>query len=478
MGKLLKNFFYNGTYNLLLVIIPVITMPYLTRTMGKTALGIDGYVVSIVSLVKLFGALGINLYSNREIAYHRDDKEKLTKTYYEIQKIRWSLCIIVVALYLLVASRTEYKVYFLIQTFTIIGYFIDITWVYVGREDMKLPVIRNVIVKLVQTALIFILIKSPDDLALYVWISAVGTFLSAVCMYTQVGKLVGKYNPKELEIRKHIKPILALFLPQAASSIYVQFDRTMIGMLSEDIGYVSIYDYAENLVKLPIYFISALSLAMAPRVSNEFAKNNMESSGKLLKGELKYIFLFIFPLMLGMIAIANNLVIWFLGEAYEESALVIMVLAPIIFAKAMGEVFGTQLMVSVNETKGMTIAFSCGAVCNLIANAILIPKYNAAGAAIGTVIAELMVVCIEYQYAKKYIGKLGVAGALPKKLIAAAIMFAVVWPMNALAVGFGTMVLQIGVGAIVYFVILLALRDSELYSILSMIKNKGALIDN
>ena len=284
MGKLLKNFFYNGTYNLLLVIIPVITMPYLTRTMGKTALGIDGYVVSIVSLVKLFGALGINLYSNREIAYHRDDKEKLTKTYYEIQKIRWSLCIIVVALYLLVASRTEYKVYFLIQTFTIIGYFIDITWVYVGREDMKLPVIRNVIVKLVQTALIFILIKSPDDLALYVWISAVGTFLSAVCMYTQVGKLVGKYNPKELEIRKHIKPILALFLPQAASSIYVQFDRTMIGMLSEDIGYVSIYDYAENLVKLPIYFISALSLAMAPRVSNEFAKNNMESSGKLLKG--------------------------------------------------------------------------------------------------------------------------------------------------------------------------------------------------
>jgi len=472
MGKLIKNFLYNGTYNMLIMILPLIITPYLTRTLGSNALGVEGYVVSIVSLVKLFGALGINLYCNREVAYHRDNKEELTKTYYELQRIRFTLGIVVTAFYIVIASRTQYGLYFMIETFALVGYFIDVTWLFIGREEMKLPVLRNIVVKLIQTALIFLLVKSPEDLSIYLWISVIGTFVGSVCMYTQVGKYIGKYDSKQLEIKKHLKPILALFLPQAASSIYVQFDRTMIGWLSEDISYVSIYDKAENLVKLPIYFVGALSSAMMPRVSNEFANKNFDKIKGLLKNELKFVFLFLLPMVVGMVVIADNLVLWYLGSEYVESALVIRILVPIVFAKAMGEVLSTQLLISVNDTKGMTIAFSCGAIFNLVANALLIPKFNAAGAAIGTVIAEIVVVIIQYNFAKKYIGKLEVMGTLGKKIIGSLIMLLAIVPLGTLFDGFWMMMLQIGVGAIVYFVILYVCKDAELKVALDMITKK------
>lgn len=470
MGKLIKNFIYNGTYKLLLIIMPLITTPYLTRVLGKTALGIDSYVVSVISLVQLFGALGINLYSNREIAYRRDNKEELTKIYYEIQTIRWCLCAVVVLVYVLIASRTEYHIYFLIQTFSIVAYFIDVTWLFVGCEEMKTTVIRNVIVKLIQTVLIFGLIKNTGDLDLYVWINALCNFCSAICIYPQVHKWVGKCRFSELTVTRHIGPILALFLPQAASSIYVQFDRTMIGWFASDISYVSIYDKAENLVKLPLQFSSAATAVMIPRIANEYVKKNRRQVKRILETEFRYFMLFIIPAVAGILVISDTFVCWYLGVQYVESAMVIKVLSPIIFAIGMGEIIGSQLLVSVNETRGMTIAFVSGGVLDVIINALLIPKLDAVGAGIGTAVAEAVVIMIQYQFAKKYIGGFRFKNMLPKKICAAVVMFVVIELIGMYKHSVGMMFLQVLIGIMVYLAGLILLRDTELITGYNVVK--------
>lgn len=471
MNKLVSNYIYNGMYKLLLILIPLITTPYLTRVLGSNALGIDSYVLSIITLVELFGALGINLYSNREIAYKRDDKEELTNLYYEIQTIRFSLGIIVIACYIFLVSRTQYRTYFLIQTLAIVGYFIDVTWLFVGCEEMKLPVIRNIIIKILQTILIFCLIKSRNDLNIYIWISAICNFVSSICMYPYVHKWIGKYNRKALKIKRHFKPVLALFLPQAASSIYVQFDRTMIGLLSSNISYVSIYDKAESLVKVPLQFVSATTTVMIPRISNEFAKGKMENISKLLKEELRFVLLFIIPMMAGMIVISDRLVLWYLGEQYIESGMVIKMLTPTLLTIGMGELFGSQILVSVNETRGMTVAFVTGAIANVIFNAMLIPKYNAAGAAVATTVAETLVIIVQCHYAKKYIGKIHIFEFFLRKLIAAEVMFIAIFKLSALNSSNWIMLVQVFVGAIIYFLCLAVCRDKELLDGWGILKN-------
>ncbi len=473
MGKLIKNYIYNGSYKLLIIIIPLITTPYLTRILGKDALGIDAYVLSVVALVELFGALGINLYSNREVAYCRDDKKKLSLVYHEIQSIRIFLCVVVVAAYALIAVHTKYKIFYLIHLLTIIGYFIDITWFFVGCEDMKSPVIRNVIVKVLQTLLVFLVIRSPSDLKKYIFITAICNFISAVCMYTQISKLVEKVSFRELNIKRHIKPILLLFLPQAASSLYVQFDRTMIGLLSEDVSYVSIYDKAEMIVKVPLQLATATSPVFIPRISNEFINGRFDNIKKIVNEEIRFIFLFMIPMMAGMLAIANNLVVWYLGKQYTESVSVMMILTPTILTIGMGEILGSQLMVSMNITKGMTIAFSVGAIANIILNYFMIPVANADGAAIATVFAELIVIVIQWIYTKKYINTKKIFASFVKKIIAAIIMYLIIEGLERIInLGYFIFVIQVVIGVIVYFLILYILKDKEMMDGIRILKEK------
>lgn len=472
MDKILKNFIYNGTYKLLLIIIPIITTPYLTRVLGKNQLGIDSYVLSIVTLVELFGAFGINLYSNREIAYCRDNKKELSKIFYEIQYIRIFLCIVITSIYIIVSLRTRYHIVFLIQSFSLIGYFLDVTWLFVGCEDMKLPVIRNTIVKIIQTVLIFSFINDKNDLLKYVWINAICVFVSALCVYPQVPKYIEKVKYSELCFKKHFKPILLLFLPQAASSLYVQFDRTMIGWLSDDISYVSIYDKAESLVKVPLQFISATSQVMIPRVANEFVKGNIDYIKKIIGNEIKIVLLLVFPMAAGIIAISNYFVVWYLGTQYTASITVVKLLTPTIITIGIGEILGSQILISFNKTKEMTIAFSTGAIINIILNSILIPIYNANGAAIATIIAELIVVVIQWYYTRIYVNTRELINCSIIKIIASLIMLFVILQFDNFFGGIISMILKIIAGICIYGFILWIFKDHELIYLFTNIGRK------
>ncbi len=456
----------------MMVVIPLILTPYLTRTLGSEMLGIDAYVISVINIIKLVGLLGMNAYANREIAYCRDDRERMSRTFYELWRIRMVLGAIVMAGYLLIAVHVKYSTYFLIQGFAVSSVFIDVTWLFSGNEDMKGPVIRNVIIKVIQTVLIFAFVKQPSDLAIYVWLSAVSFFVSAFCMYPYIRRYVDPLGDQKPDYKRHFKPILALFLPQAATMVYTQFDKTMIGWLSEDISYASIYEKAENLVRLPLYFATAMTTAVLPRVANEYAKGHTKEIRSMLGKEMRYVFLALFPMLIGMAGVASILVPLYLGNAYVESTLVLRILTPMAFFIAMGEIIANQLMVAVNETKGLTISYLFGALANVIANALLIPRFDAAGAAVGTVIAEGLALSIQYIYARRYIGSFGAIDAVPKKLFAALVMGCVILYMGTLRQDIWMLFLQIAAGVVIYFVILILLRDGELKEGIAIVRNR------
>lgn len=470
--KPITNYIYSSFYQIFLIIVPLITAPYLARTLLPTATGINSYVCSVVTIFTSLGLIGLNNYSLREIAYVRDDKKKLEKTFSELFFLRIICMLITTIIYVIYALLSEYTIYFIIQLIAVMAVFIDVAWIYQGFEDFKVTVTRNFIVKILNIISIFIFIKGPEDLKLFMVISSIYAVIVNFILYFSIREKVGKITTKNLNIKRHIIPTLKLFIPQVASMVYLQCDKMMIKYLAEDISYVGFYDQAERIVKIPLALITALSTVMLPRLANEHKNNNKEIIKNQIHKSFRFSLLMSIPLMCGVISIANNFILWFLGKGYEEVIPVMMILSIIVFFISLSSVTGNQYLIAVNKTKILTIATISGALINCILNFILIPKYNAIGAAIGTIGAEATVFLIEIFHTKEIIKIKELFKYSKNYIISGIIMFVVTY-----AIGYYTSptiistITQIATGSITYFLILYILKDSFFLESLNKIFN-------
>lgn len=471
-NKLLKNYIYNSSYQILLIIIPLFTTPYLTRTLGSTSLGIDSYILSVVTLFYTFGSLGLNAYSQREIAYKRNSPVELSNTFFSLLSIRIFLCIIVLIIYSIFSMFTPYKTLFLIQSITLLSNFLDISWFFIGMEEMKIVAIRNSLIKILLTICIFVFIKDSNDLTLYIWLFALSNIISTACIYTQIQKYISFSLQIKLNFKSHIKPIILLFLPQASSILYVQFDKTMLGLLASDVSFVSIYDKAEVIVKAPLAFISALTAVILPRIANDFANENLDSIHITINTVLEYITMIILPMVAGIIMISNVLVPWYLGTGYMASINVVKILAPIILAIGLSNVSGAQYLVATNQTKYLTKSYLSAAIFNIIGNYFLIPKYNAIGAAITTLGAEYIVTIIQFYYMKKTFTKFTFVKQLPKRIFACFSMIVILYILKkSLPLSVFSLFPLIITGILVYFAVLILLKDQLIITLIKQLKH-------
>ncbi len=470
MSKLVRNFVYVNLQQLLTIIIPLITTPYLTRHLGATSLGIDGYVLSVVTLCETFGSLGTNIYANREIAYVRDDKERLTNVFWELMLLRLGLGGITAAVYLAVGFLSSYRVIFCIQIMHLIGYFVDTSWLFVGLERMRSVVLTNTLVKTVTTVCIFLLIHQASDLRLYVVITAAGQLAMAALILLQCRNVIGRLHPSRLRVFRHLRQIIALFLPQAASSIYVLFDKTMLGLLASDISCVSIYDKGEVLVKTPCVLALAVTTVLMPRMANAHAAGRKQEVKRLVHYALQYMFLLFVPLAVGFALVAPPFVTWYLGENYAGSARVIQILSPIILAIALSNVSGAQYLIATNQTRTLTISYLSAAILNLTGNYFLIPIWEELGAAFTTSLAEITVMLVQFYAMRKALGRLGIFELAWKKLIAVCAMTALILFIQRWQTTVALWIGQILAGAAVYFVVLFLLRDEALERGIRMIR--------
>lgn len=459
-SKAIVNYIYSFFYQMFLIIVPLITAPYLARTLLPNAVGINSYVSSVVTIFTSLGLIGLNNYSLREIAYVRDDKEKLSKTFSELLFLRMICLVCTSIIYIVYALLSEYTIYFLVQLVAVLAVFVDIAWVYQGFEEFKVTVTRNFIVKILNIASIFLFIKSPDDLLLFMIISSIYSVFVNVILYFGLKKKVGKLTFKGINIKKHFLPTLKLFIPQVASMVYLQCDKMMIKFLAEDISYVGFYDQAERIVKIPLALITALSIVMLPKIANEFKNKNKEKVKQHITSSLKFSLLMAIPLMFGVIAIAPDFIPWFLGSGYEAVIPVMMLLSVIVLFISLSSVIGNQYLTAVDKTKILTIATVTGAIINCIINFILIPRFNAIGAAVGTVIAELIVFAIEMHYTKDIFNYKDLLKNSKNYIISGIIMLTVTCIIGYyLESSILSTLIQISIGGLSYFAVLYILKD-------------------
>lgn len=233
MNQTKKNFLYNIAYQLLILIIPLITTPYISRVLGTYGVGVYSYTYSIVYYFMLIGMLGINNYGNRTIAKSRDDKVAMSKNFFEIYFIQFSvsaLMLICYGLYLIFFAQKEYVQIFLIQSLFIVSNMFNINWFFWGLEKFKLTVTRNTILKIASLICIFLFVKGSDDIAIYALILSGVSVLSEVILWYYLRKEVVFTKDLKLDnLKVHFKQCIILFIPVVAISLYKVMDKIMLG---------------------------------------------------------------------------------------------------------------------------------------------------------------------------------------------------------------------------------------------------------
>lgn len=429
MKSLKKNIIYNSVYQFLIMFLPFITAPYLSRVIGAEGVGTYSYSHSVAQYFIYIAMLGLTNYGNRSIAAVSDNREKRSVVFSEIYCMQITTAVFSILTYLCYAFFAQDKVSSLIMTVYVISALFDVNWLFFGTENFKLTVIRNTIIKLSSMAAIFIFVRSSSDTYIYVAIMAIGTLISQLALWPFLKRVVDFKLPKWKDVAKHYKPNLMLFVPVIAISIYKIMDKIMLGQMSStaSVGY---YEYAEKIYNIPLLIITAIGTVMLPRMTFLYSNDKWEEASKYLYTSIEYVLAFANVAMFGLIAISHDFVIVYYGKDFLPSSLVINYLASTIVFLAAGNVLRTQYLIPKKLDKIYIRSAVYGAIINFIVNFVLIRKMGVIGAAWGTIAAEAIVFFYQLLSIRKDINIKGIFVTEIQYFAVGIVMYLVVAPIT------------------------------------------------
>ena len=461
------NFVFNFISQVLTLVLPLITAPYVARVLHEEGIGQFSYALSIITYFTLFANLGFDVYGQRQIARYQDDIDKKSRIFWEIFFARLILTaiatIVLFSILFSVGFGEQYNKLILIASLSVVCAPLDIQFFFRGNEDFRTLAIRTIAVKVLMIACIFIFVKKQEDLWIYALCSIGLTVASNIVIWPTVFKKIKRVKLKSLSLKEHLIPSLVIFLPTLATIIYSVFDKTMIGMFANNPDYENgCYEQAYKLNSTALILVTIISSIMTSRNAHDYEKGDIDSLKAHLNYACSYVWMVGIPLIVGFAVLSGNLSAWFLGEGYNEVPLLMQIMSVRFVVSGLGEIFGSQLFIAIGKEKYCTIATFIAAAINLILNFILIKPLGATGAAIATAACEISVTAILAIFARKlgFVSFRRMTLLSLKNIVAAAVMFVPIFFMQKfLGNGLWQFIVITLVGIIVYALALLILRD-------------------
>lgn len=469
-----KNYLYNLAYEIIVLVVPLITAPYLSRVLGSDGVGVSSYTLSVVSYFILFANLGVSSYGSREIAMARDDKKKSSKIFWELFLLKMITGVISLIGYsFVIAFSKENTIIYFILVMNILSNMFNITFLYQAVERFRAISIRNIVVKVLCTACVFIFVKDKGDLNLYVLIHSLSLILSTAILWTKYRQIVDFVPFKKLKPLSHLKGTFVYFLPGIATNIYTVLDKTMIGLITHDSAENGYYEQAYKIITMSLTVITSLNSVLYPRMSYLFEHKKMDEIKKRFNKSLNFVFLLSIPMCMGLASISKGFVPWFFGPGFEPVEYLLIVFSPIIIIIALSNLLCNQCLVPCGKRLQSTYCLFFGAFANVIANAILIPKYASLGATYGSLIAEA-VICISLTVlAREYIDFKEAINKLYQYIIAGLLMSYVIYAISIkFDVSMITTFIEIIIGSLIYFGVMFLFKNEIVLMGVNMFKKK------
>lgn len=447
------NFTFQTIYQILTLVLPFVMAPYLTRILGSEQLGIYNYTNSIAYYFLLVANLGISRYGQRLISSNRKDQTILRKSFWSLSADHVMVSLVILAAYavFIFGFHPQYETAYIIQFIYVASALFDITWLFYGLENFSFVVITNGLVRAIECVLVFTLIKTSDDLNLYIAIATGTILLSQVALlpyaFVQVKPIKFGWN----DMKVHWKPMLILFTAALASALYTVFDKTLLGLMSNQINDVAFYEYANKVITVPKSLLNVVGVVMFPRACLAAAEHDEAAQQRYMEKSFLFISFLGSAFAFGLLAIGQKFAVVYYGEEFAESGKVIMMMTPLILIVLLGDVCRSEYLIPLKKDFGYTLGIAISAVINIGVSALLIHFIGIYGAVAGTLVAETFNFIYELVLSRKIINWKHFSKEIIPYLFAGAIMFAVVYLIDIhTSTAIGWILGEIGIGAAVY----------------------------
>ena len=474
MAKSVKrNYIYSLSYQIFSLIMPFITSPYIARILGPENVGTFSFISTYVSYFVLLGRLSIDLYGSRELSYVKNDLTKKSEVFWNLALLNFTNLLIALLIYFtwLLIYKPVNGLFYALSSLTLFSSMLDITWLFSAHEEFGMIALRNFIVRIISVVSIFVFVKSPNDLVNYFLINLITPFVINASMLRYINRYVTFIKPTFLNAYKRYPKVLKISLPNLAVSVYTMLDKLLLGTISGN-EYLGYYDYSKRIVAMALTVVSSMTPIMMVKMSGHFKNNDLS----LVRGYVAKSFKFsvfssvlIFSLLISAVP---EFIPWFYGSNFSTTIKLIQILSPTIIAVAMGTVAGHQFLLSIGKENLLSLALAIGAAISFSLNILLIPRYDALGASLTSLVSEAAITIILYITISRY---MDVKELFRQNYKFFLFSLAVIIPLRIIGTKMGpsvlTNLLQVALGTIIYLLLSLVF-DKDIHSYMKDVVNK------
>ena len=388
-AKISKIIVYSSLYEVLVIIVPLIVSPHVSRALGVEGIGVYSFSLAVANYFKRASMLGVLKFGNRSIAFVNDDPRERRSSFwtiYTVQACATLLCVLIYSGYVVLFARDDMPA--IIQYLYILASLFTVSWYFHGREEFRITVVITSIFKLLYLVGSLTLIKDHGDVNLYIALFALSYLLPSLILFIIAVSREHYVKPTLEKLKPAIKGMLILFIPVIAVTIYKSMDKLMLGIICDTPYENGIYENSEKILHVPIALISAVSAVLMPRMTVLFRDSAEKKANTLILRTVKYSAFVSVACAFGLAAVSTMFAVVYWGQDFYKCGELLTTFAISIPFMSFAEILRTQYIIPKKHDKIYIVAVCGAAVINLIINSILIPKIGAEGAVIGTVASE------------------------------------------------------------------------------------------
>ena len=476
-----KNIVFNAIKTMSAIIFPLITFPYISRTLLVENIGKINFGLSFISYFSLIASLGINVYAIRECSNVSDDRKKLSKIASEIFSINvftTILSYVILILCLLFYKKIEnYRTLIIIQSFSIIFTTLGADWLNTAMEDFKYITIRSLIFQIFYLILLFIFIHKPDDYLKYAIISVISSNGYNIVNMFYRKKFCDIRFTFDINLKQHYLPIIFLFVMLLSQTIFNNVDITMLGIMKGDFE-VGIYSTAHKISNIIAQLVTSVLWVILPRMSMFFVKNDNEAANRLINQLYDFSITIGLPVIVGIFMLSKDIIVLFAGNFFilSSNVLKILIIATLI-TMLIGSLIGNMVLLPVKQEKFSMIVCIITAVFNIVTNYLLIPKYGAIGAAITTLLSTFLSSILTILKGLKFVKINLFSKSAISSLIGCISIILICYICYNINYVIYRVVFSVLISSFIYFIFLYLLKNEILLECINIIKRKINILE-
>lgn len=460
--SLRRNYLYTVAMQAVSMLTPLVTAPYVARVLGSEGVGIYSYTLSVATTFSLFAALGFGAYGLREVSRVRDDPAAVSRLFWELTLLRVGATILTGVVYALVCLRSgQWRLYGTVGTL-IVSTGLDVTWLFQAMERFGALTARHVAVKVLVVVLIFWLVRDAEDVVVYALVQMGGTLCSHLLLWLCLPSVM-RLPRGHLRPLTHLRPSLVYFVPAVATSVYTVLDKTMLGAILEDMTQSGYYESAHKIIRLLMTAVVSLNVVVGVRTSYLFGQNRAEEARAHLIDTYRFMCALAFPLCGGVLACGSGFAIAFFGAEFAAAGAMLRLFVPLLVLVGTSNVLGSLYLTPAGYRRRSNRAIIAGAAVNVVLNLLLIPRFGGYGAVAASVAAEGVIAALYLRFTRDFLPAKRLLRVAGRYALYSGAVFGVAWPLSCrMPPTLGAVAVQAAVGAAVYAVLLVVLRDPVL----------------